>query len=106
MKLAIILTSKDYEKAWNAFRFANAAKNQKHEVKMFLLGEAVECEGLTHHKFNVDEELQKFLSTGGKLFVNGTSLNMRHYDSSDVGLVATMTGCVDLVNWSDRVLTF
>ncbi|MDF2856646.1 MAG: hypothetical protein K0Q87_2497 [Neobacillus sp.] len=32
MKLGIILETKDYEKAWNAFRFAVTAKTNGHEV--------------------------------------------------------------------------
>lgn len=48
MKIAIILETKELEKAWNAFRFAITAKKQGHETKVFLMGEAVECEGLSH----------------------------------------------------------
>ena len=45
MKIGIILETKEYEKAWNAFRFATTAKKEGHEVKVFLMGKAVECEG-------------------------------------------------------------
>jgi len=55
MKIGIIIETKEYEKAWNAFRFAVAAKTQNNEVKVFLLGDAVECEGLTHEKFNINK---------------------------------------------------
>ena len=41
-KIGIILETKEYEKAWNAFRFAVTAKKQGHEVKVFLMGEEVE----------------------------------------------------------------
>ena len=51
MKIGIILETKEYEKAWNAFRFAVNAKKKRHELKVFLMGEAVECEGLTHDKY-------------------------------------------------------
>lgn len=44
MKIGIILQTKEYEKAWNALRFAVTAKKQGHETKLFLMGEAVECE--------------------------------------------------------------
>ena len=47
MKLGIILETKEYEKAWNALRFATTARNRGHEVKVFLMGEAVECESLS-----------------------------------------------------------
>jgi len=48
-----------FEKAWNAFRFTVTAIKQGHGTKVFLMGEAVECEGLTHDKFNVDEQLSQ-----------------------------------------------
>jgi uncharacterized protein involved in oxidation of intracellular sulfur len=30
------------------------------------MGEAVECEGLTHEKYNVDEQLKAFVNVGGE----------------------------------------
>ena len=60
MKIGIIIETKEYEKAWNAFRFASTAIKQGHETKVFLMGEAVECEGLVHEKYNVDEQLKVF----------------------------------------------
>lgn len=42
MKLGIILETKEFEKAWNAFRFANTAIKNGHEVMYSLMGEAVE----------------------------------------------------------------
>ena len=38
MKLGIIIETKEYEKAWNAFRFAVTTKKAGHEVKVFLMG--------------------------------------------------------------------
>lgn len=67
MKIGIILETKEYEKAWNASRFAVISKKMGHETKVFLMGEAVECEGLTHEKYNVDEQLKAFVSLGGEL---------------------------------------
>ncbi len=52
MKIGIVIETKEYEKAWNAFRFAATALKLGHETKVFLMGEAVECEGLTHEKYN------------------------------------------------------
>lgn len=106
MKLAMIISTKNFEVAWNAFRLAIAAKKQKHEVKIFLMGEGVECEGIKHSQYNIDEEIQQFLAMGGKIKVCGTCLNSRHYDSSDYALVSTLIGCVDMIEWADKVLTF
>lgn len=51
MKLGIIIETKEYEKAQNAMRFAVTAKKNGHEVKVFLMGEAVEIENIEHEKF-------------------------------------------------------
>jgi sulfur relay (sulfurtransferase) complex TusBCD TusD component (DsrE family) len=105
MKLGIIIETKEFEKAWNAFRFAVTAKKQGHEVKVFLMGEAVECEGLTHSKYNVDEQLKTFVSIGGELLACGTCLKSRQIES-DVCPISTMVDCVEMVAWADKTVTF
>jgi sulfur relay (sulfurtransferase) complex TusBCD TusD component (DsrE family) len=106
MKFGIILETKEYEKAWNAFRFAITAKKQGHEVKLFLMGEAVECEGLTHEKYNVDEQLNNFISIGGEILACGTCLKSRQLDSTDTCPLSTMVDCVNVVVWADKTVTF
>lgn len=46
MKVAIILETKEHEKAWNAFRFGVAALKKKHEVKFFLMGKLLKSKAL------------------------------------------------------------
>jgi uncharacterized protein involved in oxidation of intracellular sulfur len=106
MKIGIILETKEYEKAWNAFWFAVTAKKQGHEVKLFLMGEAVECEGLTHDKYNVDEQLKKFVSAGGEILACGTCLKSRQLNETEACPVSTMVDCANLVVWADRVVNF
>ncbi|OGI10196.1 MAG: DsrE family protein [Candidatus Margulisbacteria bacterium GWF2_35_9] len=106
MKFGIILETKEYEKAWNAFRFATTAKKQNHKVKVFLMGEAVECEGLTHEKYNVDEQLKTFISIGGEILACGTCLKSRHKDGTETCPISTMIDCVQMVEWADRTITF
>lgn len=106
MKIGIILETKEFEKAWNAFRFAVTAKKNNHEVKVFLMGEAVECEGLTHTKFNVAEQLKIFLEAGGEILACGTCLQSRKMESSDVCPISTMIDCVNMVEWADKTVTF
>jgi len=106
MKIGIILETKELEKAWNAFRFAVTSKKQGHEVKVFLMGEAVECEGLIHEKFNVDEQLKLFVSVGGELLACGTCLKSRQLNSLDSCTISTMVDCVNMVVWAERVVTF
>jgi uncharacterized protein involved in oxidation of intracellular sulfur len=106
MKFGIIIETKEYEKAWNAFRFGVRALGLNHEVKIFLMGEAVECEGLTHEKFNVDEQLQLFVKNGGKLLACGTCLKSRQKDGTEACPLSTMDDCIEMTIWADKVLTF
>jgi len=106
MKIGIILETKEYEKAWNAFRFAVTAKKQDHEVKLFLMGEAVECQGLTHEKYNVDEQLNAFINIGGEILACGTCLKSRQLDATEACPISTMVDCVNLVVWADKVVNF
>ncbi len=106
MKIGIILETKESEKAWNAFRFALTAKKQGHEVKMFLMGEAVECEGLTHEKYNVDVQLKAFSDAGGEIMACGTCLKSRQLGATEACPLSTMVDCVNLVVWADKMVTF
>ncbi len=106
MKIGIIIETREYEKAWNAFRFAVTAKKSGHEVKVFLMGEAVECEGLTHEKYNVDEQLKNFIGVGGEILACGTCLKSRKLDETEACPVSTMNDCVNLVVWADKMVTF
>ena len=106
MKIGIIIETKEYEKAWNAFRFAVTARKQDHDVKVFLMGEAVECEGLTHEKYNVGEQLKLFISAGGEILACGTCLKSRQLSGTDSCPLSTMVDCVDMVTCADRTVTF
>lgn len=106
MKFGIILETKEYEKAWNAFRFATTARKQNHEVKVFLMGEAVECEDLTHEKFDVAGQLKAFVEAGGMILACGTCLKSRKMEGSEACPISTMLDCLHMVEWADRVLTF
>ncbi|MBN1602633.1 MAG: DsrE family protein [Chitinispirillaceae bacterium] len=106
MKIGIILETKEYEKAWNALRFATTSRKKEHEVKVFLMGEAVECENVTHDKYDVAGQLKAFVEAGGILLACGTCLKSRQMEESDVCPISTMIDCVNMVEWADKVLTF
>jgi uncharacterized protein involved in oxidation of intracellular sulfur len=106
MKIGIIIETKEFEKAWNAFRFAVTAKKQNHEVKVFLMGEAVECEGLINEKYNVDQQLKIFVASGGEILACGTCLKSRLLESTDACPISTMIDCVNMVVWADKIVTF
>jgi sulfur relay (sulfurtransferase) complex TusBCD TusD component (DsrE family) len=106
VKIGVILETKEPEKAWNAFRFATTGRRSGHEVQVFLMGEAVECEGLHDAKFDVAAALAGFVEAGGTMLACGTCLKSRKMDATDVCPISTMVDCVNLVTWADRVVTF
>lgn len=106
MKIGIIIETKEFEKAWNAFRFAVTAKKKGNDVKVFLMGEAVECEGLIHEKYNVDEQLKNFVNNGGEILACGTCLKSRKLTETEACPISNMADCVDLVVWADKMVTF
>lgn len=106
MKIGIIIETKEVEKAWNAFRFAVTAKKSGNEVKVFLMGEAVECEGLTHEKYNVNEQLNLFVEIGGEILACGICKKSRELKSTDACPISTMVDCVNMVVWAEKTVTF
>ncbi len=106
MNIGIILETKEYEKAWNAFRFAITSHNSGNETKVFLMGEAVECETLHHEQYNVAEKLQEFSNLGGEIMACGTCLKSRQLDSTEACPISTMKDCLQMVEWSDQTITF
>ncbi len=102
----MVLNTKEPETVWNALRFGVTALLGGHEVKAFLLGNAVEIEKIHDAKFDVSAQVQKFLSAGGKLMACGTCLKMRKMDSIEVCPVSSMHDLLEMVEGSDRILTF
>ena len=106
MKLGIIIETKEYEKAWNAMRFAVTARKAGHEVKVFLMGEGVEIETLVHDKFNVEEQVNLYLENNGELLACGTCLKSRQLDDQTACPINTMMDCLAMVEWADKTVTF
>jgi len=102
----IILETKESEKAWNAVRFANTALKNAHEIKLFLMGEAVECTNLSHERYNVKVQLKELVELKGTVLACGTCLQSRGMEGSDVCPISTMIDCLKMVEWADKVLTF
>lgn len=105
-KLGIIIETMEFEKAWNAFRFAVTAKKAGNEVKVFLMGEAVECETLSHEQYDVAGQLNAFIEAGGEILACGTCLKSRQLDETAACPISTMQDCLDMVMWADKTLTF
>ena len=70
------------------------------------MGEAVACEGLVHAKYNVDEQLKKFVEIGGEILACGTCLKSRQLDSTAACPISNMIDCVNVVVWADKTVTF
>lgn len=106
MKLGIVIYSGDSEVVWNAFRFANAAHGMGDEVNIFLMDKGVECETLDTDVFKVNEQLQDFLKVGGTIYICSTCLNIRKKKAPEKFIVATLKELHDIVEKSDKVISF
>ena len=106
MKLGIVIYSNDSEIVWNAFRFGNLALVTGDEVKVFLIGKGVELESIETTSFNVTEQLQTFVGSGGKIFACSTCLEIRQLKASEMYTVAGIKELYDIVKESDKVIAF
>ena len=106
MKIGIIISQAEPETAWNAFRFGNFSLDKKHGVNVFLIGKGVECEEARNEQFNVNEQVEKFLAKGGKIFACGTCLRSRGKEGSPVCPLSTMQDLMNMVEKSDRIISF
>jgi len=106
MKLGIIVYSNDAETVWNALRFANFSLKNNDEVKVFLLAKGVEYESLNSEKYNILELANTFTDEGGQIFACGTCLNARQKEGSNICPISTMQDMYNIVQESDKILTF
>jgi len=106
MKIGIIISSNDAETCWNALRYANFALGQKDEVKVFFMGKGVEYQIIGTDKFNTVEQADNFLKSGGKILACGTCIKSRNQEGSEMCPINTMKDMHEIVNESDKVVTF
>ena len=102
-KLAVVISSNEPEKAWNAFRFSNLALAKKDAVKVFLMNSGVEC--LTDsEKYDVKTLSEKFGQNGGVVLACGTCIRSRSL--GNVCEISSMETFYNLVTESDRAIYF
>ncbi|OGK10757.1 hypothetical protein A2767_06235 [Candidatus Roizmanbacteria bacterium RIFCSPHIGHO2_01_FULL_35_10] len=107
MKLTIILTSKDPETNWNAFRLANLALGKGDEVQIFLLGEGVEYDAIHQEQFDIQKQVASFQkSQTAKILACSTCMKIRNKDNSPTCPSGGIEDLYFLVRNSDKVLTF
>ena len=105
MKLGIIISQTEPETVWNAYRLGTYALEQGDSVRTFLLGQGVESE-VEHPKFNVRDQLGKYLDAGGQVYACGSCMKSREMESSDTCPISTMKDLYDIIIMSDKVVTF
>ena len=106
MKIGIILNSNEPETAWNALRLGVEALEKKHSAKIFLLGKGVEIENLQDEKFNVQKMINAFKKRNGQILACGTCLKIRDKNESKICPISTMEELLQLIEESDKVVTF
>jgi sulfur relay (sulfurtransferase) complex TusBCD TusD component (DsrE family) len=106
MKIGIVLSTNDPEEVWNAFRFGNVALKENHAVRVFLVNKGVEAEDIKSDRFPVREQLQSFLDNKGELLACGTCMKNRQKEESNFCPIATMNDLLEIVEWSDRTVSF
>lgn len=106
MKVAVIISTNDNETSWNAFRFANFCLSKGEPVKVFLIGKGVEVEQANTEKFNIIEQMEKFVSSNGKIFACGTCFKIRNSSGTELCPLSTMNDLYEMVKEADRVVSF
>ena len=106
MKIGIVIGTNEPEVVWNAFRFGSTSLKANHEVKVFLINKGVEIGEIKDEKYNVKEQTDLFIENKGQILACGTCLKSREKESSKVCPISTMKDLLNLVEESDKVLTF
>ncbi len=106
MKFGVVLGTRDPETAWNAFRFGVASLNAGHHVTVFLINSGVEAEGIASEKYAVQQQIELFVKSNGKILACGTCLKSRQKEGTPTCPISSMNELVKLVEESDRVLSF
>ena len=106
MKYLLVVNTNDPETIWNSLRLGSAALGRDHKVDMFLLGPGVEIEIAQDQRFDIQEQLTRFMELGGTAHSCGTCLKSRQIDAAESCPISTMNDLVRLSEEADKVLTF
>lgn len=104
--IGIVISTNDPETVWNVFRLANYSVQQGDTVSIFLLGKGVEAPNISGADFNVNELMQKFADSNGKLFACGTCLDFRKTTGSKLCPVSSLSDLYQIIKSNEIVLTF
>lgn len=106
MKLGVVVSTADAETVWNAFRLANFSISKGDEVRVFLVGKGVEYEKTSDVKFDSVGEAKRLMQAGGRIMACGTCLKIRQEEGNEICPIATLKDLYELVEASDKIVTF
>ena len=106
MKVGIVISTKDAETAWNAFRLGNFCLNEGDDVEVFLLGQGVECQSSDVEPFNVVKQAESFIDGGEIILACGACMEFRQQEGTKTCPISSMRDLYTLIRDSDRVITF
>ena len=111
MKITVIIYSDDAETVWNGFRFATTSMVYDNDVTVFLLGKGIEAKTVGTLKYDVREQIDLYIESGGKMIGCGVCCESRKEEMPlleqelDCEL-GSMQQLYTLVSESDKVLSF
>ncbi len=105
MNLCIIITSVDPELIFNGFRLANHSLGKSDEVEIFLMAKAVEVESIQDERFDLKDQIRKFLLAGGKVSACGNCLQLRRLGPSEMFQTGNLDGLYETIKRSDKTIT-
>lgn len=106
MKIGILISTKDPETYWNAFRFANLCINEMNDVTVFLNSQAVDYEGFHSEKFNIKELLKTFILSEGRILACGKCLGFRGLRENEFCRTGSQKDLYEMVITSDKLVYF
>ena len=115
MRLLLVLSHPPYDGtdvAWNALRLAGAALERGHDVRMFLMNDAVDIvrQPPGEVEFDLAAMVRDLVSRGAAAKLCQTCLQRCGFGGTEVIMnEAQVAGMGDLVDWletADRALTF
>lgn len=107
MKFLIIISTNNPETNWNALRLANFSLKKGDLVKIFLISEGVEYAKKNSERYNIQEQLEKFLKfEKAQIFACGTCLKIRQQNDSKTCPISTLENLYQFINESDKIISF
>lgn len=106
VNIGIVIETGDAEQAWSAFRLANRALDEGHEVRVFLLSQGVLAGDLGDEPCNVNKQMLIFVANDGQLWACGKCLALHGKEAGELCPFGGLKDLLELVEWADKLLTF